>query len=74
MKVFYIISYNGDGSAWTEFYDSWECIEYLINDERYDERYMDGDGGSYGSFEADNITGISIGTMETIKTEEEEWA
>lgn len=69
MKVFYITASNGDGSSRTEFYDSKECIDYLTDDERCDETYMDGDGGSWGSFEVPDGTpfsGIKIGTIESV--------
>ena len=52
MKIFYINADNGDGSSRTEFYDSMECIEYLTDEDNGREEYWDGDGGSYGSFEA----------------------
>lgn len=52
MKIYYITANNGDGSSRTEFYDSKECIDYLCDDETGDEAYWDGDGGSWGSFEA----------------------
>ena len=48
MEVFYINANCGDGSSRTEFYDSKECIDYLTDDERCDETYTDGDGGSWG--------------------------
>lgn len=52
MRIYYITANNGDGSSRTEFYDSKECIDYLTNYDRCLEDYMDGDGGSWGSFEA----------------------
>lgn len=52
MKIFYITANNGDGSSRTEFYDSQECIDFLTDAGRWLEAYMDGDGGSWGSFEA----------------------
>ena len=70
MKIFYITANNGDGSSSTEFYDSQECIDYLTDDDRCDERYMDGAGGSYGSFEvpdATEIKGIRIHTMSDLR-------
>lgn len=77
MQIFYITANNGDGSSSTEFYDSKECIDYLTDDDKCDERYMDGDGGSWGSFTihcgemVPKITGIEIGTISSIKAEEE---
>lgn len=52
MKIYYITANCGDGSSRTDFYDSKECIDFLTDDERCLEEYMDGDGGSWGSFEA----------------------
>lgn len=69
MKVFYITANNGDGSSTTEFWDSQECIDYLIDDDRCDERYMDGDGGSYGFFEVPDgteIKGIRIRSLDNL--------
>lgn len=52
MRIYYITAKNGDGSSRTEFYDSKECIDYLTDDDLCIEDYMDGDGGSWGFFEA----------------------
>lgn len=74
MKIYYITANNGDGSSSTEFYDSMECIDYLTDYDKCDERYMDGDGGSYGCFEVPDgtpITGITIETLDDIKSNEE---
>lgn len=69
MKIFYITGNNGDGSSTTEFYDSKECIDYLTDYDLCDERYMDADGGSWGSFEVPDgtpVTGIRIQSMSDI--------
>ena len=71
MKIWYITANCGDGSSSTEFYDSRECIDYLTDDERCDERYMDGEGGSYGSFEVPDGTtfkGIRIRSLADIQS------
>lgn len=75
MRIFYITANNGDGSTRTEFYDSQACIDFLTDDtrgERFLEAYMDGDGGSWGFFDAPG--GIilpygDVGTMDTLLAE-----
>lgn len=74
MKVFYIVASNGDGSSRVEFYDSQECIDYLTDENTTHDMgaYLDGDGGSYGSFEVPEgtpIMGIEIHNLEWIKAQ-----
>lgn len=79
MRIYYINANNGDGSSRTEFYDNKECIDFCCDEDNDMEDYWDGDGGSYGSFEVPDgtpITGITIGTIETLKAakaEADEW-
>lgn len=73
MQVFYISANNGDGSTTVEFYDSKACVEYLTDEDGPNtdfERYVDGDGGSYGSFTVPDgtlITGVRIRSLSDIK-------
>lgn len=68
MRIYYITASNGDGSSRTEFYDSRECIDFLTDDDRCLEDYMDGDGGSWGSFEAPGgITGVTVRTIDDLR-------
>ncbi len=74
MRIYYINADCGDGSSRTEFYDSKECIDYLTDDDRFLEEYMDGDGGSWGYFDLSEGATITfphgkVRTMEDIKAE-----
>lgn len=71
MKIFYIVRNGGDGSSSVDFCDSKECIDYLLSDDYpYPEDYQDGDGGSWGSFEAPG--GIEFeGSWKKVKTLED---
>jgi hypothetical protein len=64
MKVYYTGQDCGDGSLHVRFFDSRECIEEL---EERDPESFRGEGG--GNFTVDGtITGISIETMDDVKT------
>lgn len=76
MQVFFINANSGDGSSYTEFYESKACIDFLTNEHTTPdfERYIDGDGGSWGSFTVPDgtpITGIEIGTLAELQKGEE---
>jgi hypothetical protein len=65
MILYYINADAGDGSSYTEFYDSQECIDYLCDTDNGFEQYWDGDGGSWGTIE---ITGevVTKGKVRTM--------
>ena len=73
MKIFYINSDSGDGSSCTHFYDSQEALDYVMDEDNGFEEYMDGDGGSWGSFEVPDgtpITGIRIRALEEVRRDD----
>jgi hypothetical protein len=73
MRIYYITANNGDGSSSTEFYDSRECIDYLTDEDKCLETYMDGDGGSWSYFDAPGgITGVEVRSLEQLIKDHED--
>ena len=68
MKVFYTGVDNGDGSVSVAFFDSQMCIEVM---EEFDPEAYRGEGGFY--FEADNIVGLDIHTIEDVIMQLDSW-